>query len=522
MPRLRIPLALLSFLLTATAALAQPAATAPPADEAESAGKLWVKEVAPFLSPDAVLIGRLRLERLTADDGLKNLRQFLDDNIQRPGMSLSKLLDDRAILDGVSEVAFIVQTGRRYDGYVTVTLFRLNGQVPPAKILGSVLGSDQTDEAILTRYSVRKGDWLAITRAPEVTEYLNQQIPFAPTSIADAVDLLEDDPIQLIVQPNANAIFMQGESIPSPAVLYYYAVKLKYAAAGVTFAPQRQIRLAMQLRTAEDAAEIRDWLEVLTTPGNLNHPMAVTIASAFRPYLPKQSTDRITLNLDEADLDKIAELLAPAFAEAQDAALTAEAVNKLKQIALAMHNFHDTFRTFPPGPFPRNDAGRPNLSWRVYLLPFLEQKKLFDQFHFDEPWDSEHNLKLAAQMPECYRAPGVALKDPRLTTYVLPYGKKTIWPGENKSIGFRDIIDGTSNTIMALETTPEAAVIWTKPEDWEFDLQQPFKGLKLDAKGTVKAALVDGSVHRIPKTLDPEMMRRLIERNDGQVVELDE
>ncbi|HMF14410.1 MAG TPA: sigma-70 family RNA polymerase sigma factor, partial [Gemmataceae bacterium] len=79
--------------------------------------------------------------------------------------------------------------------------------------------------------------------------------------------------------------------------------------------------------------------------------------------------------------------------------------DNLKQIALAMHNWHDTYGTFPAAATYRKD-GKPLLSWRVALLPFLEQDNLYKQFRLDEPWDSAHNKKLLARMPEIYLVPG--------------------------------------------------------------------------------------------------------------------
>src|SRR5207249_2796575 len=73
--------------------------------------------------------------------------------------------------------------------------------------------------------------------------------------------------------------------------------------------------------------------------------------------------------------------------------------NNLKQIGLAMHNYHDTYRHFPPQALTDKN-GKPLLSWRVAVLPFIEQDNLYRQFKLDEPWDSEHNRKLLERMPK--------------------------------------------------------------------------------------------------------------------------
>src|SRR5206468_5253686 len=73
-----------------------------------------------------------------------------------------------------------------------------------------------------------------------------------------------------------------------------------------------------------------------------------------------------------------------------------EHVNNLKQIGLAMHSYHDVYKRLPSGAVQDKD-GKALLSWRVHLLPFLEQEALFKEFKLDEPWDSDNNKKLLAK-----------------------------------------------------------------------------------------------------------------------------
>ena len=87
-----------------------------------------------------------------------------------------------------------------------------------------------------------------------------------------------------------------------------------------------------------------------------------------------------------------------------DAARRAQSMNNLKQFALAMHNYHDTNGKFPAASSFDKD-GKPLLSWRVHVLPYLEQAELYKQFHLDEPWDSEHNKKLIEKMPNVLASP---------------------------------------------------------------------------------------------------------------------
>ena len=205
----------------------------------------------------------------------------------------------------------------------------------------------------------------------------------------------------------------------------------------------------------------------------------------------------------------------PAVQAARAAAMRSQSMNNLKQIGLAMHNHHDVYKAFP-GAYIADKEGKPLLSWRVKILPFVEASPLYDQFRLDEPWDSEHNKKLIARMPSVYRSPQ-SKAGPGMTTYLTVRGKDTMFPGA-KAIGIRDITDGTSNTIMAVEATDEAAVIWTKPDDFQPNANNPFKGLVGPRSEGFLALLGDGSVRFIGRSIDPEVLRRLFERNDGEAV----
>jgi hypothetical protein len=211
-------------------------------------------------------------------------------------------------------------------------------------------------------------------------------------------------------------------------------------------------------------------------------------------------------------------LLLPAVQAAREAARRTQSMNNLKQIALAMHNYEATYRGFPPA-FKADKEGKPLLSWRVLILPFVEEEALYRQFHLDEPWDSEHNKKLIEKMPMIYRSPNSAAK-PGMSSYLTIRGEKTAFPG-GKAVRMADIVDGTSNTIMAVEVPDARAVIWTRPDDFEFDEKDPIKGLLGLRAGGFVAAMCDGSVRFIAQTIDGETLRRLFLRNDGQVINMD-
>jgi hypothetical protein len=209
-------------------------------------------------------------------------------------------------------------------------------------------------------------------------------------------------------------------------------------------------------------------------------------------------------------------LLLPATFEARQAARGAGSSNNMKQIALASLIFVDAKKSFPPA-FSADKNGNPLLSWRVLILPFLEENALFQQFKLDEPWDSPNNKPLIAKMPAVLKAPGSKAADDFKTVYLTVRGDDAAFPGD-KGIKLKQITDGTSKTIMFVEAADDKAVIWTKPDDFEPDENNPLAGLIGLRDGGFLAAFCDGSVHKIPQSVDNATLKALFTRAGGEVV----
>ena len=191
----------------------------------------------------------------------------------------------------------------------------------------------------------------------------------------------------------------------------------------------------------------------------------------------------------------------------------------LRQIAIAMQNYECVFGHYPQrANFDKNgEDGKPLLSWRVHILPFIEEEALYDQFHLNEPWDSPHNKKLIESMPDTYRNPNnPAPTTNGLSDYVVPTGPGSIFEGHNKTRS-KDIIDGISRTILAVEINPDKAVTWTKPDDLQYDTTNPKANLGKANPGGFNAAFADGSVLFLPDTIDPKVLLQLFQRNDGEL-----
>ena len=207
-------------------------------------------------------------------------------------------------------------------------------------------------------------------------------------------------------------------------------------------------------------------------------------------------------------------MLLPAVSKVREAAQRTSSINNLKQIALAMHNYNSTFGAFPAAAICDKKTGKPLLSWRVAILQYIEEEALYEKFKMDEPWDSEHNLKLAKNMPKIYFHPKANKPGDDKTHYRLFYGKGAAFE-LNKPSGLAQITDGSSNTLMVVEA--EESVVWTNPNDLAFD---PAKALPkmLSIDGKFSAAYCDGSVRTFKMPIDQEILKLLIQKNDGKFI----
>ncbi|MAT14668.1 MAG: hypothetical protein CMJ46_05285 [Planctomyces sp.] len=199
-----------------------------------------------------------------------------------------------------------------------------------------------------------------------------------------------------------------------------------------------------------------------------------------------------------------------------------EASENLKLLGLAMFDYHDAHQKFPAIANFDKSSKKPLLSWRVHLLPFVDQYDLYRKFRLDEPWDSEHNKELIAQIPEVFRPENAKLAEAGETKLVAPVGKNTLFSSDGKEIELASVTDGLSNTIMLLESDDEHAVVWTKPEDLNVDLEKPRSGLQSRPPGGSLVLIADGSVHFFSESMTDETWKGLLTKNGGEVASVDE
>lgn len=202
--------------------------------------------------------------------------------------------------------------------------------------------------------------------------------------------------------------------------------------------------------------------------------------------------------------------------------------NNLKSISLALHNYHDKYKSFPPT-FIADDEGRPLHSWRVLLLPYLDHKALYDQYRFDEPWNGPNNSKLGSRTPGCFHCPerGVDFALAGNVSYFAPVGGNTVWPGD-RGRRIAEISDGTSNTVFLVEHI-NRDTNWLEPYDPSFE-EVLAGGTSLDVHDQAghgyktffnsyfhgsNVAYADGRIRFLPYGIKESLYSRLLQANDG-------
>ena len=194
----------------------------------------------------------------------------------------------------------------------------------------------------------------------------------------------------------------------------------------------------------------------------------------------------------------------------------------LSQIGLAMHNYHDEHRCFPPAYIPGQD-GQPIHSWRILLLPHFSDpgtKRLYDLYDFDEPWNSPKNSQLADRMPDVYRCPCEKGTHPTNTSYVMVVGSDAVSEGEHAPRA-GSIKDGLSKSLLMAECG-ESGIPWLQPRDLEMDgmtyriNDSTVEGIRSKHGDGANVLLCDGTVQYLNESTDQETVERLIVRNDNQ------
>ncbi|SFJ64672.1 DUF1559 domain-containing protein [Planctomicrobium piriforme] len=220
-------------------------------------------------------------------------------------------------------------------------------------------------------------------------------------------------------------------------------------------------------------------------------------------------------------------LFSPSMIHPMEAARRSQCKNNLKQIGLAMHNYNDVYRTFP-----LHAGGAPPRSWRVELLPYHEQKALYESYRQSEAWDSPQNRIIGQTLVPNYICPtakllqGVSDETGAVwTSYAVAVGAEAIFEA-NRTRTMREIPDGSSNTIMVVEACGQR-IVWTEPRD--LPLASTPLGINLPGpaefqsdglmssyhRGSTQVLLADGSARWLSDETSPEVLKQMLQVNDG-------
>ena len=223
-----------------------------------------------------------------------------------------------------------------------------------------------------------------------------------------------------------------------------------------------------------------------------------------------------TATLDAEQTAGLASLILPSVNVSRAAAHTTQSKNNLKQIGLALHNYYEAHQSFPPAVVIGPDGKTPH-SWRVAILPYLEQAPLYEQYRKDEPWNGPNNIKLVDKIPALFRDPTDAPNSTAASYFAL-VGGSSIFSGK-EGMQFPQITDGLSNTILVVEAKRD--IPWTKPEDIPFDKDKPAPKFGGHHPGSFLAVLGDGSVRAFPDNLPNDILKALISRDGGELIDWD-
>lgn len=202
----------------------------------------------------------------------------------------------------------------------------------------------------------------------------------------------------------------------------------------------------------------------------------------------------------------------------------------LKQLSLALLHYHDTYGTFPPA-YVADADGNPMHSWRVLILPFIDELDVYRKYDFSQPWDSPHNRQLESAVhfgtPRFLQCPSVhAGKNPMHTNYVVLTGPETAFPFD-KSTSLKDMVDGPETTILLVEVA-DTDIHWMEPRDlnvseMSFVLNDPHHPSisSMHSAGS-QMAFADQSVRFIGASLAPETLKAITTIAGGETVTNDD
>ena len=200
-------------------------------------------------------------------------------------------------------------------------------------------------------------------------------------------------------------------------------------------------------------------------------------------------------------------------------------MNNIRNLSMALHYYHDQHGSFPPA-YIADENGNPMHSWRVLILPYIEERDLYDQYDFDEPWDGPNNSLLHDKVVDLFNCPYESGQTD--TTYVAIVGDGTAWPGPTGATYEDFARDGMAGTIHLVETH-NSGIHWMEPRDLDFATMAttinqgpPGRCISSHHGAGANVAMADGSVHFLPDTISGKTVQSLVTIEGGEIVNPDD
>lgn len=349
--------------------------------------------------------------------------------------------------------------------------------------------------------SIAKGMSIPLKLAATERHHLTAAMRLPPIVLAALPIPAEMRPFQPILETNGATVTLDaGDGLQMNT-------KLDYADEAAAQKAEQAVNGLLQLGR-EQLAQLKQTLSQ-EADGQALQP-AFQLADALVEKIPvtrQGKTVEVGWQVDAKTVLSAPALLLPAVQKVRQAADRLKTTNNLKELALAMLTYHDKHGHFPPAAVTAPD-GRPLYSWRVELLPFLEENALYQEFKKDEPWDSPHNRALLAKMPAVFEVSGAPAKEPGSTFFQVLVGPGTPFGGKKPPRFPADFPAGTSNTLLIV--TAAEAVPWTKPADLAYDPKGPLPKLGRQFGAGTPVVFADGSARPLEPMLTEQALRDLI------------
>ncbi|MCA9234515.1 MAG: DUF1559 domain-containing protein [Planctomycetales bacterium] len=505
-----------TFLLAwvATFVAAQGVATAQSVDIAEG--------VAPWIDGESLVVATVRLDgwqldRLAAIGG--EFAPDLKTHIDLTARDVERVRDE-LVAAGFRQAAIVVSMHDMFSEEPIAVLVKTPHS--DVKRLRNLLAQAKPLMA-------RDFDRVVVVGRPEVLDRLAAGKPTPRPALTEALSAAGDAPLKVCLLPTDDQRRVVDELMPTlppylgnePSTALTRGVL--WLAVGVDGPPQAALRVTVQSADEASAASLlRVWnAGVKSLLSRNDGPEGTAVLQSLLALIaPQQQGSQLTFSLGgDRDANEVIQAVTPPIQAMRNEVLRRNSMNNLKMLMLGLLNFESANKRLP-ATATFDATGQPLLSWRVHILPYLEEGELYRKFHLDEPWDSPHNKALLAEMPDVFRCPASHHRAASgLATYREVVGENTVWP-ERVGVLLRDISDGMSQTIALVEVDDEHAVPWTKPGGLEFDPQGPPEGIGGQFPGGFNAAFCDGHVRFMAVPAEADTIVPLLTRNGEEVIEL--